>query len=88
MLKAHPRPENDYEPVLALAKERGVGVIAMKAVAKRAGSMRRNLKGHNGRFEEVQDLVSTFLTLRMRPLVHSHNPIRPPTRHYDDRRSR
>lgn len=34
VLKAHPQPENDYEPVLALAKERGVGVIAMKAIAK------------------------------------------------------
>jgi len=34
VLKAHPQPENDYEPVLALAKERGLGVIAMKAIAK------------------------------------------------------
>lgn len=34
VLKAHPQPENDYEPVLALAKERGIGVIAMKAIAK------------------------------------------------------
>jgi len=34
VLKAHPQPENDYEPVLALAKEKGIGVIAMKAIAK------------------------------------------------------
>jgi len=34
VLKAHSQPENDYEPVLALAKERGIGVIAMKAIAK------------------------------------------------------
>jgi len=34
VLRAHRQPENDYEPVLALAKERGLGVIAMKAIAK------------------------------------------------------
>jgi aryl-alcohol dehydrogenase-like predicted oxidoreductase len=34
VLHAHPEPENDYEPVLALAKERNLGVIAMKSVAK------------------------------------------------------
>jgi aryl-alcohol dehydrogenase-like predicted oxidoreductase len=34
VLKAHMEPENDYEPLLAVAKERGVGVIAMKAIAK------------------------------------------------------
>lgn len=34
VLKAHLRPENDYGPVLTLAKKRSVGVIAMKAIAK------------------------------------------------------
>jgi len=34
VLKAHPQPENDYEPVLALAEEKGLGAIAMKAIAK------------------------------------------------------
>jgi len=34
VLKVHSQPENDYEPVLALAKEKGIGVIAMKAIAK------------------------------------------------------
>lgn len=34
VLHAHPEPKNNYEPVLALAKERNLGVIAMKAVAK------------------------------------------------------
>lgn len=34
VLKAHLQPENDYGPVLALAKKRSVGVIAMKAIAK------------------------------------------------------
>jgi aryl-alcohol dehydrogenase-like predicted oxidoreductase len=34
VLHAHPEPKNDYEPVLALAKKRNLGVIAMKSVAK------------------------------------------------------
>lgn len=34
VLHAHPEPKNDYEPVLALAKERNIGVIAMKSVVK------------------------------------------------------
>jgi len=32
---AHPDPENDWGPVLALCKDRGIGAIAIKAVAKR-----------------------------------------------------
>jgi len=34
VLKAHPEPRNDYRPVLALAKKRNLGIIAMKSVAK------------------------------------------------------
>jgi len=34
VLKAHSQPENDYEPVLSLAKEKNLGIIAMKSVAK------------------------------------------------------
>lgn len=34
VLNGHKQPENDYEPVLRLAKERNIGVIAMKAIAK------------------------------------------------------
>jgi aryl-alcohol dehydrogenase-like predicted oxidoreductase len=34
VLHAHPEPKNDYEPVLALAKKRNLGVIAMKSVVK------------------------------------------------------
>jgi len=32
---AHPDPENNYGPILKLSKERGIGAIAIKAVAKR-----------------------------------------------------
>ena len=35
ILKRHPAPENDYEPLLELAKERDMGTIAMKAFTKR-----------------------------------------------------
>ena len=34
VLHAHPEPRNDYVPVLEEAKQRGVGVVAMKSVAK------------------------------------------------------
>jgi aryl-alcohol dehydrogenase-like predicted oxidoreductase len=34
VLHAHPEPKNDYEPVLQKAKERNIGVIAMKSIAK------------------------------------------------------
>ena len=34
VLRAHPKPKNDYEPVLSLAKKRNLGVIAMKSIAK------------------------------------------------------
>ncbi len=35
ILKRHPVPENDYEPLLELAKQRDMGTIAMKAFTKR-----------------------------------------------------
>jgi aryl-alcohol dehydrogenase-like predicted oxidoreductase len=35
ILKRHPVPENDYEPLLRLAKERDMGAIAMKAFTRR-----------------------------------------------------
>jgi aryl-alcohol dehydrogenase-like predicted oxidoreductase len=34
VLHAHPEPRNDYEPVLKKARERNIGVIAMKSIAK------------------------------------------------------
>lgn len=34
VLKANPQPENDYEPVLALAETKNIGIIAMKSIAK------------------------------------------------------
>lgn len=34
ILHAHPEPKNDYEPVLSLARERNIGSIAIKTVAK------------------------------------------------------
>jgi aryl-alcohol dehydrogenase-like predicted oxidoreductase len=34
VLEAHPEPKNDYRPVLEIAKERDIGIIAMKSGAK------------------------------------------------------
>lgn len=34
VLRAHPEPKNDYQPVLSIAKEKNLGVIAMKSIAK------------------------------------------------------
>jgi len=34
VLHAHLEPQNDYEPVLSIAKDRNLGVIAMKSAAK------------------------------------------------------
>lgn len=34
VLHAHPEPQNDYEPVLRMAEEKNIGVIAMKSIAK------------------------------------------------------
>jgi len=45
VLHAHPEPKNDYEPVLALAKKRNLGVIAMKSIAK--GPWPSKEKSHN-----------------------------------------
>ncbi len=45
VLRAHPEPQNDYVPVLALAEERNLGVIAMKSVAR--GPWPTEEKTHN-----------------------------------------
>lgn len=34
VLHAHPEPENDYVPILTLARKKKIGVIAMKSIAK------------------------------------------------------
>jgi aryl-alcohol dehydrogenase-like predicted oxidoreductase len=45
VLGAHPEPRNDYRPVLALARKRKIGVIAMKSIAK--GPWPASTKTHN-----------------------------------------
>jgi aryl-alcohol dehydrogenase-like predicted oxidoreductase len=34
VLRVHPEPKNDYQPVLSYAKKKNLGIIAMKSVAK------------------------------------------------------
>ncbi|MEM1509852.1 MAG: aldo/keto reductase [Thermofilaceae archaeon] len=41
----HPTPENDFRPVLKVAVERDIGIIAMKAIAKRRWPGERRLIG-------------------------------------------
>jgi aryl-alcohol dehydrogenase-like predicted oxidoreductase len=61
VLHAHPEPENDYEPVLSLARTRNLGVIAMKSVAK--GPWPTDERTHNtwyqpfGTQEEVDEAL-------------------------------
>jgi aryl-alcohol dehydrogenase-like predicted oxidoreductase len=45
VLHAHPQPQNDYEPVLALTKKRNLGVIAMKSMAN--GPWPSDVRTHN-----------------------------------------
>ncbi len=45
VLHAHAEPRNNYEPVLSLAKEKNIGVIAMKSIAK--GPYPNDKKTHN-----------------------------------------
>lgn len=46
VLSAHKQPENDYEPVLKLAKEKNMGVIAMKAIARGPFARRKEALQH------------------------------------------
>jgi len=61
VLHAHPEPQNDYAPVLALAEKRNLGVIAMKSVAK--GPWPTEVRTHNTWYqpfstqEEVDEAV-------------------------------
>jgi aryl-alcohol dehydrogenase-like predicted oxidoreductase len=49
VLLAHPQPQNDFRPVLSLAKKRGCGVIAMKSIAK--GPWLTEKRTHNTWYE-------------------------------------
>jgi aryl-alcohol dehydrogenase-like predicted oxidoreductase len=53
VLRAHPEPRNDYAPVLAVAKARNVGVIAMKSVAK--GPWPPDVKTHDTWYQPFDD---------------------------------
>jgi aryl-alcohol dehydrogenase-like predicted oxidoreductase len=49
VLLAHPQPQNDYRPVLSMAKKRELGVIAMKSIAK--GPWPTEKRTHNTWYE-------------------------------------
>ena len=52
VLRAHPVPTNNYEPVLSLTKQRNLGVIAMKSMAK--GPWPTGKKTHNCWYQPFQ----------------------------------
>lgn len=66
VLEAHPVPQNDYRPVLELAKEKGIGIIAMKSGAK--GPWPTKGKTHNTWYQpfetmkEIEESVSFTLS--------------------------
>jgi len=49
----HPTPENDFRPVLKIAKDRDIGVIAIKAIAK--GRWISNYRRYQTWYEPLED---------------------------------
>ncbi|MGD0478004.1 MAG: aldo/keto reductase [Nitrososphaerales archaeon] len=75
VLHAHREPKNDYEPVLALAKKRNIGVIAMKSVAK--GPWPAGTRTHNCWYqpfdtqEEIDDALRFTLSQHVTTVASS-----------------
>ena len=53
VLRAHPVPTNNYEPVLSLTNERNLGVIAMKSVAR--GPWPTEQRTHNSWYQPFRN---------------------------------
>jgi aryl-alcohol dehydrogenase-like predicted oxidoreductase len=69
VLHAHPEPQNDYEPVLKKAKEKNIGVIAMKSIAK--GPYPTEKKTHNTWYQPfaARDEIGEALRFTLSQLV-------------------
>jgi aryl-alcohol dehydrogenase-like predicted oxidoreductase len=52
----HPTPENDFRPILKIARDRDIGVIAIKAVAKRRWKTERKYQTWYEPFEDEKDI--------------------------------
>ena len=52
----HPTLENDFRPILKIARDRNVGVIAIKAVAKRRWESQKKYQTWYEPFEEEEDI--------------------------------
>ncbi|MEM1553884.1 MAG: aldo/keto reductase [Thermoproteota archaeon] len=52
----HPAPENDFKPILKIANERNIGVIAIKAIARGRWSVDRKYQTWYEPLEEQEDI--------------------------------
>ncbi|MGB9895541.1 MAG: aldo/keto reductase [Thermoproteota archaeon] len=52
----HPTPENDFRPILKIAKDRDIGVIAIKAVARRRWGSQKKYQTWYEPFEDEEDI--------------------------------
>lgn len=52
----HPTPENDFRPILKIAKDRDIGVIAIKAIARRRWDSQRKYQTWYEPFEDEEDI--------------------------------
>lgn len=52
----HPTPENDFRPILKIARDRDVGVIAIKAVARRRWNSQKKYQTWYEPFEDEDDI--------------------------------
>ncbi|MBO3802232.1 MAG: aldo/keto reductase [Thermoproteota archaeon] len=52
----HPTPENDFRPILKIARDREVGVIAIKAIARRRWSSQKRYQTWYEPFEDDEDI--------------------------------
>lgn len=65
-----PRPENDFRPVLKLAEDRDIGVIAIKEIAKRRWRGERKYQTWYEPLDEQEDIdKAVWFTLSQEPVA-------------------
>lgn len=66
----HPAPENDFRPVLKIANEKDIGVIAIKAIAMRRWNGERKYQTWYEPMEEQEDIdKAVWFTLSQDPVA-------------------
>jgi aryl-alcohol dehydrogenase-like predicted oxidoreductase len=65
-----PAPENDFKPVLKIAQDRDIGIIAIKAIAKRRWGKERKYQTWYEPLEEQEDIdAALWFTLSQDPVA-------------------